>query len=139
MRIIALRGNSNCGKSTTLNFVYAEIISNNRYCLDPGERLILGNPEMDDFECIIELADNRRIAFYTLGDYMRDIPNAINKYVDMNVDILILASNTNYHNHLNAIVAHPFTIVNKTLSNPQNEDNNLVVNLQDCGTILSLI
>lgn len=139
MRIIALRGNRDCGKSTTLNRVYQEIISNTLYCANQGLREVLGNPINNDFECIVTLFDNRNIAFYTMGDYMRDIPYAIEKYAEMKVDILILASNTNYNNHLDAIANYPFNIVTKTIALPRNDDNNNVCNLQDCGTILSLI
>ena len=139
MRIIALRGDSDCGKTTTLNFVYEEITRNTLYCVDQGLREVLGNPDMNDFECIIRLADNRRIAFFTLGDYMRDIPSAIKKYAEQNVDILIIASNTKFHNHLMAIAEYHFTIVTKTIALPQNAINNSICNLQDSGTILSLI
>ncbi|WP_411811042.1 hypothetical protein ACLB9Y_12975 [Chryseobacterium scophthalmum] len=139
MRIIALRGSRDCGKSTTLNLVYQELISNTSYCIDEGIREVLGNPTMNDFECVVRLVDNRNIAFYTMGDYMRDIPYAIERYAKMKVDILILASNTNYYNHLTAITRYPFTIVNKLIAFPQNEENNNVCNFQDCGTILSLI
>lgn len=86
-KIIALVGESNQGKSTTLNIVYDELISCGAKVIMP--KLSLGNVVQNDFSSVLEW-NNKTIAFYTMGDYKDELLNAINDYNKQKVDILIL-------------------------------------------------
>jgi hypothetical protein len=53
MKVIMLSGDTNKGKSTTLNLVYDSISSEDpKDIVEPKK--VLGNPEQKDFECIIK-------------------------------------------------------------------------------------
>ncbi|WP_304343985.1 hypothetical protein [Chryseobacterium koreense] len=138
MRVIILRGKSDCGKSTTLNLVYDELVSHPGVSASP--KIILGNPSQRDFECIVTLKDTREIAFFTMGDYKNNIIDAVKKYGQQNVEILIIASNDEFQNHLDFICSnYPFNIINKSIPILLNSSTITVENFKDCGTILSLI
>lgn len=140
MRGIVLKGVGDSGKSTTLNLVFEELTSS-RYIRTISYQIPLGNPINRDFEAEVILTDHRIIAFYTMGDYDKMyILKAINRFRDRKIDVLIMASNQNLHAHFDFVVSNfPHTIVNKTVSDPVIESNNVINNLQDCGTILSLL
>ncbi len=140
MRVIILRGNGDSGKSTTLNMVYDELTTS-RYVASVSFKRTIGNSINSDFEAEVVLTDTRVIAFYTMGDYdVKYIIRAIKNFKESKVDILIIASNNNLFTHFNFVISNfPYNLVNKTTSNPVNDANNMICNLQDCGTILSLL
>lgn len=138
MRVIILRGKSDCGKSTTLNLVYDELVSYPGVIATP--KVTLGHHSQRDFECVITLKDSRRIAFFTLGDYKNDTIKAVKKYFKLNVEILIIASNDEFQNHLDFICSnYPFNLISKSIPILFNASTAEVENFKDCGTILSLI
>lgn len=69
MRVIALRGPENSGKSHVINIVYHFLIADG-YTQLPGYFRVLGNP---DFEDIIDILvqDDFKIGFVGMGDYQR--------------------------------------------------------------------
>lgn len=138
MRVIIVRGDSDTGKSTTLNLVFDEL-TGSRYVASTRYKTRIGNPINRDFEAEVILTDNRVVAFYTMGDYdVKYIMKAIKHFRDIKIDVLILASNNGLNTHFDFITnnfAH--TIIIKSVAN--GAMNNIVCNLQDCGTILSLL
>jgi Ni2+-binding GTPase involved in maturation of urease and hydrogenase len=140
MRVIILRGNGDSGKSTTLNLVYDELTTS-RYTSSISYKNTIGNPINKDFEAEVILTDKRVIGFYTMGDYdVKYIISAIKNFQISKVDVLIIASNSNLFKHFDFVICNfPYNIVNKTVSNSPNGTNNVMCNLQDCGTILSLL
>lgn len=90
-KIIVLTGQSNCGKSSTLNLVYDQIFSKGAKIIIPKKTL--GDPNQKDFTTVLDYK-GRRIAFYTMGDYSDNLINdAIEFYNTQNydVDILVIA------------------------------------------------
>jgi len=133
MRIIVLRGPANSGKSTVLNGVYNELTSFRDVHSTP--KRVLGNPKQKDFECIITLKDKRRVAFFTMGDYIDAILAGIEKYSYLDCEVLIIAFNDDHDAELNKIDSvYPHNIISKSL--PYKND---VSRLKDIGTILSKI
>lgn len=69
MRVIALLGGVNTGKSHTINIVY-QLLLLNHYVQVPGHFRELGNP---DFEDIIDVLQNttfgKRVGIVGMGDY----------------------------------------------------------------------
>lgn len=131
MRIIILSGGDNVGKSTLLNTVHDELTS--FFPVQSTPKKVLGDPAQNDFECIVTLKDNRKIAFFTMGDYRSEILNAIEKYAFLDCEILIIAINHKFNNILESL-QFPYSIVEK--SEPFRENSS---RWRDAGTILSLI
>lgn len=91
MQIIVLRGKSNKGKTTTLNFVY-DMISNMGANLIDHKETLGKNPY--DFKSVVKF-NGKKIAFFTMGDYSQRLVEAIYGYEKLNCDILICAISTN--------------------------------------------
>jgi ABC-type cobalamin/Fe3+-siderophores transport system ATPase subunit len=88
MVIIALIGPSSCGKTSTLNIVYSELKKQGGV---PSNRQQLGS-DLNDFSDIV-LWNEKKIAFFTMGDYATFLIEAIKKYNNQNCDLLICACN----------------------------------------------
>ncbi len=132
MRIIALAGSDSCGKTTTLNIVYARILNNGG---NSTNRQQLG-ADPNDFSDIVNLGA-RRVAFFTMGDYSRATVNAIRSYHALRVDILVCACNTKFTYPLNEVRKHTNNIVNKSVANATLSE--LGANTNDANTIFALI
>lgn len=137
MKIIALNGADSCGKSTTLNLVYDELI-NNLGASVMVPKTVLGNPIHKDFECTI-IYKSMKIVFFTMGDASRESSEAIKKYQSLNVDILIIAINNKFVNPLKLIMNFLHIIVPKTIAIPKNSTNIDLANIGDCNIIISHI
>ncbi len=114
MKIIVLKGNSNIGKTTTLNIVYDNLINQGGLSTN---RQTIGNPNQNDFSDIVDWK-NKKIAFYTMGDYSTYLKEAIYCYEKQKCDILVCAISTN----------NPKVRANKALNEPRFNTN--VVNKQ---------
>lgn len=137
MKIVALEGYDSCGKSTTLNLVYDELVHNlGSRIMSP--KSVLGNPIHKDFECIV-IYKAMKIAFFTMGDFSRESTDAIKKYENLGVDILIIAINNKFVNPLKLIITFLHIIVPKTIANPKNSTNIDLANIGDSNTIISHI
>jgi hypothetical protein len=134
MKILALRGPDSCGKTSTLNLVYTDLIDAG--AISTNREQLGGNP--NDFSDILEFM-GRRIAFFTMGDFARETINAIHFYANLEVDFLILATNSKFSTPLNLIRNFPHNIVNKTIANPKTRENNFEVNTRDKEIILSFL
>ncbi|MGG1921689.1 hypothetical protein AB1278_07755 [Chryseobacterium sp. NRRL B-14798] len=138
MRIIALKGKGNSGKSTTLNLVYDSLINIQGNRSTPKK--ILGNPVQRDFECIVTRINQTTIGFYTMGDYSKYTLQAINAFQLLNVDILILATNSKFKKPTRRINQFPNShIIMKSIPNVKSTVNMNAENQKDCNQILSLL
>lgn len=119
MRILMLTGANSCGKSTTLNKVYDQINPQKDDIIEPKQEL--GDKMQKDFKCIIRYK-NKKIAFFTMGDYSTELCGAFVNYEE-SCDILICACNKKFKRPFLNIAKYPHTIVEKTmpLCNKSNE------------------
>lgn len=92
MQIIVLKGNSNTGKTITLNLVYDIFLQRGATLI--SDKQTIGNPKQNDFEVIVEWK-SKKIGFFTMGDYSTYLANAIYRYEELDCDILICAISTN--------------------------------------------
>ncbi len=65
MKIVILHGKHNCGKTTTFNLLYDELIARGAEIIMPKKDL----PARKDFECILKYKE-KKVALFSLGDYM---------------------------------------------------------------------
>lgn len=127
MKIIMLAGESNSGKTQTLNGVYDCIVNSSQ--IVQAKSQVGGNE--DDFECVLKYK-NKHIALYTMGDYLSACYEAIIKYADK--DILLMAYNIQFAAGLDKTVKKNknHIVVNKTKNN-QNDINAIVKILTTIG------
>lgn len=138
MKIIALKGKDRCGKSTTLNMVYNCLMNNKG--TTSTHKTILGNVVHKDFECIVTMINQTTVGFHTMGDYSRLTLQAINAFLILKVDILILATNSKFKNPTIRISQFPNShIIAKSVASTKSVSNNNTENQKDCHHILSLL
>ncbi|MDQ0640114.1 hypothetical protein QF042_003679 [Pedobacter sp. W3I1] len=95
----------------------------------------LGDPKNNDFECIVTLKDQKQVAFYTMGDYLKHLLIAIDKYMYLDCEVLIIALNDKYENKPDELIKDcPYNIIDK--SEPYQGN---ISKFKDCGNILSII
>jgi len=118
MKIIMLAGESNSGKTQTLNGVYDCLVQSSEIV---QKKTQLGGNE-NDFECVLKY-QNMYIAIYTMGDYLNTCYEAIIKYADK--DILLMAYNTQFAAGLDKTVKKNknHIVVNKTKNNHNDIDS----------------
>ncbi len=136
MRIIVLRGGNSCGKTTTINLVYDRILLPTNGGVSRGKLQVGGNKM--DFSDIVTYK-GLTIAFFSMGDFARDTKEAINFYNSLIVDILVIASNTNFSTPIKLIISFTHNLVSKTVASPKTKANNLIANTTDANTIFGLI
>lgn len=90
MKLIALRGDNNCGKTTTLNLVWddlllrgATLISKTKVGADPK-----------DFDGTLEY-NGKKIAFFTQGDFAELTIKTIVRYDRLGFDLLFARAMSN--------------------------------------------
>jgi hypothetical protein len=132
MKIIALTGDSNVGKTTTLNIVYNTILNNGG--ISTNKQRLGGG--VNDFLDIV-LYNNQRIVFFTMGDYSVHLIDAIKKYDAQGLDVMICACNNRFVKPPRLIVQYPHHIVPKTVT--QTDSMKPIVNNADAQTIFNLI
>lgn len=133
MRIIALRGGSSCGKTTTLNLVYDDLRLKGA---GVSVTKIQVGGDKKDFETILDYK-TMKVAFYTMGDYSNMTIKAIDKYDSLGVDILICASNTRFKRPIKKIRTYSNDIVVKSVASIS--ANRVIENTKDASTIVGLI
>lgn len=132
LNIIALIGPDSCGKTTTLNIVYQELlrlgaISTNRE--QEG-----GNP--NDFSDIL-IWQELRVAFFTMGDYSNAIVNSFLVYNNENCNFLVCAINDRFVRPFRAITDFPNTQIRKVREQiPQERQQ---ANIEIANQIINLI
>lgn len=91
MKIVALIGPSSCGKTTTLNLVYEELISS--ATIASPRKKEGGDP--NDFSVILTYK-NLRIAIFSMGDFSKGVIGAIKWANKEECDYLIVACNDRF-------------------------------------------
>lgn len=134
MRIIALRGADNSGKTSTLKIAHQLLIKAGG--LSTCKLPIPKSPS--DFSDIVDYK-KQKVAFFTMGDYADETKKAIHNYNTLKVDVLILASNIKFVTPIRLIVTFPNNLVIKTVAVPSNPANDLTANTTDANTIFALI
>ena len=129
MKIIMLSGKASCGKTTTLNMIYDFI--------NPPEEDIVESKKKagNDFECII-IFNNKRIAFFTMGDFSCHLLEAFEKY-NTKCDYLICACNTRFIKPYKKIKNYEHVIIDKSIASSQIEHD--IVNNSDKEKIIKII
>lgn len=88
MEIIMLLGKSRCGKTSTIHKVY-EILTKDT------PNVIFQEDDGDDFSAILAYK-GKKIAFHSLGDFARQVIDAMYEYCDKGCDVLICAGNETF-------------------------------------------
>ena len=142
MKVIALVGAENTGKSHTINLAYAFLLRDG-YTQVPEHFRTLGNPVYEDCIDILE-KDHLKIAIIGLGDYIRgketSLKNLLKEAQGKGCDITICACRYNAEKTaiLEAVKEYPdHSLVHKTLSTGRANDR--IVNVADATTLLSYI
>jgi len=120
-----LSGERSCGKTSTLNMVYNSINPTEGDIIEPRKQLG-GNPH--DFECIV-CFNERKVAFFTMGDYSCYLLEAFEKY-NTKCDYLICACNTRFVKPYERINNFEHVIIDKRIAiGRTQEDCNIANNL----------
>lgn len=108
MDIIALKGGTSCGKTTTLNMAHDKLISAGG--TSTAKKPEGGDPK--DFSDIVEWG-GKKIAFFTMGDYAYAVIDAVRKYDAIPCDVLVCACNDKFVNPFKEFRKHPNNILVK--------------------------
>jgi hypothetical protein len=123
MKIVLLSGKPHSGKTATFNILYDRLIGAGAKIDCPKKRV---DANSRDFECTV-IFRRKKIALFSLGDYLWLCVEAIIKYA--RADVLILAYSDRFNTKLNAMIEkYGHHVVAKTASNDS-----------DCEKIISLI
>ena len=138
MKLIALRGKENTGKSHVINIAY-QFLLNEGWIQVPGNFRVLGNPIYDDIIDILE-KDNALIGIIGAGDYqigLMGLKNLIKELEDKNCDIVLCACRTNPKIEI-AVTNFPnHTWIDKTISTGRDIDR--IANNIDLRKIMNQI
>jgi hypothetical protein len=111
MTVIMLKGPGSCGKTTTLNLVYEELIRAGAAITK--DRAQLGaNPK--DFAVELSYAQKgaaKKVAIFSMGDYAKEVIKAMKKFAGIGFDVLIIACNEDF--------VTPFYELNKYPGSPR--------------------
>jgi len=132
MEIIMLSGKNSSGKTTTLNLLHKVVLSKNGK--STCKKQLGGNKY--DFSDVVQF-NNKTIGFFTMGDYSLEVCNAIKKYDNLKIDILICACNSRFIKPFQLIKNYTYKIINKTLAS--NKSDEIGSNQKDMDLIMDLI
>lgn len=108
MKIIMLKGPDNSGKTTTLNLIHDELVKK-------MNATIVFKVELgwkgDDIASTLDY-NNRKVAIFSMGDYVEDIKRAIDYFEHKSADVLIIA-NRNKHQFDNLVHQSGNVLINK--------------------------
>lgn len=139
MKVIALSGAVDTGKSHVINIVYTFLLRNG-YTQIPGYFRELGNPAYEDFIDILE-KEGKKVGFVGMGDYItgvgRGLKNLLEELKTKGCDVAVCACRDN-PKIIAAVTAYlTHDIVNKTLSTGR--ENDRIVNVADALTMITYI
>lgn len=138
MKVIALRGPVNTGKSHTINIVYQFLLKDG-WTQVPNNFRILGNPNFEDIIDILT-KDGILLGIIGIGDYQKGLNSTKRLLQEITTKgcSIAICSCRNIAGIEKAIMAYPLHIfVDKTLSTGLN--NNRLVNFTDSQEIMKLI
>ena len=139
MKVIALRGGENTGKSHTINIVYSFLIKDG-YTQVPGRFKIQGNPIFQDVNDIL-IKGAKKIGIIGMGDYLR-APNGISYLISdletKGCDVVVCACRDTLKIVESVLQKYPaVTWIDKTISTGEFE--NRIVNAEDAERIFQKI
>ncbi|WP_024770559.1 hypothetical protein [Aquimarina macrocephali] len=140
MKVIALRGIENCGKSTTLNIVY-NLLLDDGYLQVPNHFEELGNPIMRDFIDVL-VKDGILLGIVTMGDYARkrgsSVKDLLKKLETKGCIIAICACRNDKTGTVKAVQEYQ---KHQFVDKVNNKDKSLqrIINHKDARTITGLI
>ena len=138
MKIIALRGKENSGKSHSINIVY-QFLLNKGFVQVAGDFRVLGNPIYDDIIDVLE-KDGIKIGIIGTGDYQigpLGLKNLLKELEQKNCDFIVCACRTNPKIE-KAITSYlNYIWIDKTLSIDRSKDR--ITNNLDANKIINLL
>lgn len=143
MKIIVLCGKGEKGKTTTLNLVYECLIKKSETSII--QRNYINGASYHDFEAILfcKTDTHKVVAIYSAGDAKDPVQSTIKKYLNLKVDVLIVANNTDEFDFEKDIKCDDCSVcyIERTESknNKEIEPYQAIANYKDCATICSLI
>ena len=138
MKIILLVGAKNCGKTSTLNLVYAHLINYGYKCQNQIQPLDLSYNESHDFEADLLSPSKTKIKIASHGDTKGYCNTIYQNAMKANCDALIMACNNQNYNPNPAWYSNAIKI-QKTVSQNQDKKIQFYSNLRDCEEIISNI
>lgn len=139
MKIIALLGTENSGKSHTINTTYSFLLRDG-YTQVPGYFRVLGNPKFEDFFDIL-FKNDIKVGFVGMGDYIvgpgKSLKSLLQELENLGCDVAICAcrDEPKIKAAVSTFTNHHF--VNKTSSS--SEECYRVVNAADAQKLITLI
>jgi len=138
MKIIALRGAENTGKSHVINIVYQFLLMGG-WSQIPGNFRILGNKIFED---VIDILQKEKILIGIIGagDYQignMGLKNLIDELKNKGCQIIICSCRNNPKIEKAVTLNHDYIWVDKTLSTGR--DNDRIVNGIDAEHIINLV
>lgn len=125
MKVIMLVGDSNCGKTTTINMICDTFIANGAIEIEKKKYL---QPDARDFTSLLNY-HQQIIGICSLGDYASEVIKYFDVYEKKNADILICACNNRFVTPFERIKRYNHQIVYKTTFDE--------INKKDANKILS--
>lgn len=127
-KIIALKGDSNRGKSKTLNIVYQYLLLFG-YVQVPKNFDVLGNRDQYDFIDIVE-KKGIKVGIATMGDYQNGLQRkrkgSVETHIDHLVaggcDVVVCAVNSGLTRAISHISSYPHVFVDKVFSFSDGEE-----------------
>ena len=142
MKVIALKGYANNGKTETLNYVYQFLLAKG-YTQLAGHFEVLGNPKIRDFMDVLEDKEKTlKVGFATMGDFSRkksaSVKDLLAKLETKGCDIAVCACRTDLIGTIKAVKSYPNHIfIDKLVSTTV--DLERIVNHADASNIISQI
>ena len=136
MKVIALRGDENSGKSHTINALYAFLIRDG-YKQVQGHFEIQGNPKYQDVFDILT-KDGILVGIVGMGDFERtphSIDNLINNLEDKGCDVVLCACR-NKSGILNKVIRKYPSVIWVDKEKSTVESQNRIVNVSDANRMI---
>ncbi|THU36106.1 hypothetical protein FAM09_22240 [Niastella caeni] len=135
MKVVALLGNQNTGKSHAINVAYFFLL-NNGFTQVPGHFRILGNP---DFEDVFDILENggKKVGIIGMGDYEKgrdSLKSLLNEMKTLGCTSVICSCQTRPNIEAAVRAYSPHVFVPKTPS--AGPEMHRIVNVIDANTLI---
>lgn len=135
MKVIALLGDENTGKSHTINVVYSFLLRD-KYQQVPGVFSVLGDPKNEDIIDIL-IREETKVGIIGMGDLVGELKRCLLHLEQLGCDTVVCACRrkTNLEKVIINYQNHQF--IKKTLS--LGKSSNRIINAMDAETIIAAI
>ncbi len=121
MKIIILKGESNSGKTITLNIVCQMLLSEKNYISQGKRDSDINQNEPYDFREIFQ-SNEKRVVLYSMGDLEEELLDEIEEQSNQKTDIFICACNDDIYNSIiektKTNATFDYTIIQKRKAHP---------------------